>query len=358
MAHTGASLVEQVQGRVLRTAMNLPVGLKRRLLGAPVVREGQTLEPEVQMMLKLQEVSGEPKIEEQPLHEARALMVRQAAAVGGDQPIGEVRDLEVEGDTGPLPARLYVPRSLAGSGGPDASGAGLLVFFHGGAFLYGDLDSHDAPCRFLAEQAGVKVLSVAYRLAPEHRYPAQHDDCVAAYLWAVQHAGDLGVDPTRIGVGGDSAGGNLAAATAVTVAEAGVACAFQLLVYPMADARAGSASRSAFAEGFFLSQRFMDNGDEALVNDPSEHLDQRLSPVLRTSFPQRTAPAFVVTAGFDPLRDEGEEYARLMAEHGVEVLHVRHPGLIHGFFNTVGTGPASRAANRQIAQQVASALGR
>ncbi|KAJ1684513.1 hypothetical protein LUZ63_020268 [Rhynchospora breviuscula] len=349
---SGPTTGERVQGAVLRLAMNLPAAVQRRLLGAPVVREGQPLWPEVQTMLALQRLSGEPKVEEQPLEVARPLLVRQARAVGGHQRVGRVDALRVDGDAGELDARLYVPHSLLG----DRRPSGLLVFFHGGGFLYGDLDSHDAPCRLLAEQAGVRVLSVDYRLAPEHPYPAAHDDAVAAYLWAVRHADELGVDPARIGVGGDSAGGNIAAATALTVAEAGVRCALQLLVYPMTDARGLSASRREYAEGFYLSQRFMDNATDALLTDPAQERDPRLSMVLRTSFPERTAPAFVVTAGFDPLRDEGEQYAALLAAHGVPVTHVRHEGLIHGFFNAVGGGQAARAANRQVAEQVRLAL--
>ncbi|WP_229660721.1 alpha/beta hydrolase [Marmoricola endophyticus] len=344
---------ERVQAAVLRLAMNLPPALQRRLVGPPVVREGQRLQPETQMMLTLQRVSGEPKVEEQPLEEARPLLVRQARAVGGHQPVGRVDALRVGGGAGDLDARLYVPRALLG----DRRPSGLLVFFHGGGFLYGDLDSHDAPCRFLAEQAGVRVLSVDYRLSPEHPYPAPHDDAVTSYLWAVQHAEELGVDPARIGVGGDSAGGNLAASVALTVAEAGVRCALQLLVYPMTDARAQAPSRRTYAEGFYLSARFMDNAEEALLTDPAQREDPRLSMVLRRDVPALTAPAFVVTAGFDPLRDEGEEYAALLAAHGTPVTHVRHEGLIHGFFNVVGCGQASRAANLQIAEQVRAALG-
>ena len=346
-------LGERVQAGVLRAAMNLPATVQRRLIGPAVVREGEALQPETQLMLELQRASGEPRVEDQPLAEARTLLVRQARAVGGLVGVGEVRELRVAGDVGELDARLYVPHALL----DDERPSGLLVFFHGGGFLYGNLDTHDAPCRFLAERAGVRVLSVDYRLAPEHRFPAAHDDALAVYLWAVGHAADLGVDPARIGVGGDSAGGNLAASTALTLAEAGVGCAFQLLVYPMTDARGQSASRKDYADGFFLSTRFSDNADKALLNDDAERLDPRLSVVLRTSLPARLAPAFVVTAGFDPLRDEGEAYAAQLAAHGVEVLHVRHPGLIHGFFNTVGCGQASRAANRQIADQLAAALG-
>ena len=157
------------------------------------------------------------------------------AHTGGDQPIGSVRALEVGGPAGPaLPARRRPGRS-----GP------LLVFFHGGGFWCGDLDTHDAACRFLAEQSGVRVLSVAYRLAPEHPFPAAHDDAAAAYAWTVEHAAELGADPARLGVGGDSAGGNLAAGVAIEAARHGWPCAVQLLVYPATQAGRETRERRA-----------------------------------------------------------------------------------------------------------------
>ena len=184
----------------------------------------------------------------------------------------------------------------------------LLVFFHGGGFWCGDLETHDGPCRFLAEQAGVRVLSVEYRQGPEHPFPAAHDDAAAAYAWTVEHAADLGADPARIGVGGDSAGGNLAAGVAIEAARHGWPCAVQLLVYPATQADRQTRSFELFQQGFYLTKGFMDRAEELYgVGTPAD--DPRWSPQ-HAELPAGLAPALVYTAGFDPLRDEGEAVRR------------------------------------------------
>jgi acetyl esterase len=347
------SLKARIDAVVLRGAMNLPVRLQRVLAGRPVRLDGNTLAAELQLMLRLQEVVREPKIEELPLPEARAMLVHQAQLVGGDVPIGSVRDLVVDGAEGRLRARLYVPEALVRASSPASP---LLMFIHGGGMMYGDLASHDAPCRFLAEQAGVRVLAIDYRLAPEHQFPVAVEDCAAAYRWLVAHADELGADPARLAVGGDSAGGYLAATTAVTAAEEGLPLAFQLLVYPATDFTQVSRSRELFAEGFFLSQRFMDGAQNAYFPPGTDLADPQASVLMRAKFPDGLAPAFVATAGFDPLRDEGEAYAALLAEHGVPVESERYPDLIHGFLNTVGCGRRCRAANAEIAARLRQAL--
>jgi acetyl esterase len=259
-------------------------------------------------------------------------------------PVGAVRDLPV----GDLPGRLYVP------GGATSPGP-LLVFFHGGGWIYGDLDTHDPVCRFLAERAGVRVLAVDYRLAPEHPFPAAYDDCAAAYRWVVEHAESLGADPARLAVGGDSAGGTLAATVAIVAATEGLPLAFQLLVYPASDMRGGSESRAMFAEGFFLTRQFMDAAQQSYLPRREDVIHPCASPVL-ADLPTGLAPAYVVTAGFDPLRDEGEAYARKLADAGVELELRRFPHLIHGFFNMVGPGRAGRAASEEIAVRLRAAL--
>ena len=184
----------------LAGAMSLPEPAQRVLAGRPVRIDGNQLATDLQVMLRLQRLARVPGAEELSVAEGREVLRLHTVLTAGDQPIGSVRSLEVAD----LPARLYVP-----TGAPEVGP--LLVFFHGGGFWCGDLDSHDAGCRHLAEQSGVRVLSVGYRLAPEHPFPAAHDDAAAAYAWTVEHAAELGADPTRLGVGGDSAGGNLAA---------------------------------------------------------------------------------------------------------------------------------------------------
>jgi len=229
------------------------------------------------------------------------------------------------------------------------------VFFHGGGWVYGDLDSHDPPCRFLAERSGVRVLAVDYRLAPEHPFPAAYDDAVAAYRWVLANAESLGADVDRLGLGGDSAGGNLAAATAIEAARAGSPLAFQLLVYPGTDATRDTVSKRLFGRDLYLTQVFMDQVMDQYVPDPEQRGDPRVSPLL-ADLPAGLAPAYVATAGFDPLRDEGEAYARKLADAGVEVELRRFPDQIHGFLNVVGTGCSARAACAEVAARLAVGL--
>lgn len=329
-------------------AMGLGEAQQRRLAGPPVEVDGLTLAVDLQLMLRMQRATLQPAPETLPLEKARAHTVHQSRVVGGDLPIGEVRELTAAG----LPARLYVPREEAEGPAP------LLVLFHGGGFYVGDLDSHDAPCRFLAEQAGVRVLAVDYRLAPEEQFPAAHDDAEAAYHWAVDHARELGVDPDRIGVGGDSAGANLAAATAVHAARTGLPCAFQLLVYPATDCDRDEQtypSLGHFAEGFYLTRAYMDRANESYIGPGTDLRDPRLSP-LYADLPDGLAPAYLCTAGFDPLRDEGEAYAALLEKAGVTVTVRRFEDQIHGFFNIVAAGRSSRAAMTEVAAALKAGL--
>ncbi len=327
----------------LSAAMALPEPAQRLLAGRPVRIDGNTLATDCQLMLKLQRLGRLPGAEELPVEEGREVLRHTSAHTAGDQPIGSVRSLRVAD----LPARLYLPE--------DAPRVGpLLVYFHGGGFWCGDLDSHDATCRLLSEQAGVRVLSVAYRLAPEHPFPAAPDDAAAAYAWTVEHAAELGADPARLGVGGDSAGGNLAAGVAIEAARHGWPCAVQLLVYPATQARRETRSAELFAQGFYLTRGFMDRADELYATGvPAD--DPRLSP-LQAELPDGLAPALVYTAGFDPLRDEGEAYADRLSAAGVEVDLTRFDDQFHGFVNVVGVGRSSRAANVRIARALGSAL--
>jgi acetyl esterase len=327
----------------LVSAMALPEPAQRALAGRPVTIDGNTLATDLQLMLRLQRVARLPGAETVPLARGREVLRETTAHTAGDQPIGSVRSLRVAD----LSARLYVP-----TGAPDVGP--LLVFFHGGGFFCGDLDTHDAPCRLLAEQSGVRVLSVAYRLAPEHPFPAAYDDATAAYAWTVEHAAELGTDPKRLGVGGDSAGANLSAGVAVEAARHGWPCALQLLVYPATQSRRQTRSAELFADGFYLTATFMDQADRFYAADvPAD--EPRLSP-LHAELPAGLAPALVYTAGFDPLRDEGEAYAEKLRAAGVAVELTRFADQIHGFFNIVGVGRTSRAANLRIARALADAL--
>ena len=344
-----ASAVQHSEKAVLRGALALPESVQRRLAGRPVARDGQTLAADTQLMLRLQRLSRDQAAETLPILEGRTTLRRQAILAGGDQPIGAVRDLPV----GDRPGRLYVPSDI---NGPLSTPGPLLVFFHGGGWIYGDLDSHDAACRFLAERSGVRVLSVDYRLAPEAPFPAAVEDAEAAYAWVVANAESIGADPTRLAVGGDSAGACLATTTAIAAARAGLPLAFQLLIYPGTDHTGSSASRESFAEGFYLTSEFMDLATSTYLPEGTP-LDDPVASPLYADLPAGLAPAYVVTAGFDPLRDEGEAYARKLADAGVEVELKRFPDQIHGFFNIVGVGRTARAANAEIAAKLGAALG-
>jgi acetyl esterase len=199
------------------------------------------------------------------------------------------------------------------------------------------------------------VLAVDYRLAPEHRFPAAYDDAVAAYRWAVEHVEELGVDRDRIAVGGDSAGGNLAAGVALEAARSGLPCAFQLLVYPATDATRATESLRLFGAGFYLSAEFMELANDSYMTEGLDPRDPRLSPAY-ADVPEGVAPAYVCTAGFDPLRDEGEAYARKLSDAGVTVELKRFEDQIHSFFNIVGVGRSSRAAVAEIADRLRAGL--
>jgi acetyl esterase len=230
-----------------------------------------------------------------------------------------------------------------------------VVFYHGGGWVVCDLDTHDAFCRFLAKGTGFPVLSVAYRLAPENPFPAALDDCMAAFRWAVDEADTLGVDPGRIVVAGDSAGGNLAAAVAQqTTGDGGPKPAFQVLIYPVTDLSAKTRSYRLFADGYFLTEAQMDWYRHHYIGS-ADGTDPRCSPLLAedlTGLP----PAYVTTAGFDVLRDEGEAYAARLRDAGVPTTLRRHDGLVHGWINAVSIGRSPRRAGDELVAAIRDAL--
>ena len=322
----------------VRALAGLPHGLLRLLVGGPVVIDGQELHVEVQLVLKLLRIAGESPLEMLGVPDARAQITEEAHTFEGPKlQVQRVEEIAVSGAVGPLAARLYVPDATA-------SDSGLLLYFHGGGFVVGDLETHDNTCRFLAREAGVRVLAVDYRRAPEHRFPAAIDDALAAFRFAVEHASDLGADPARVAVGGDSAGGNLAAGVArLAAADDGPAPALQLLFYPWLDLSSKRESYRLFGDGFFLTEGDLDWYKGHYLAEQSAALDPRCSPLLAEEL-GGIAPAYIATAGFDPLRDEGEDYARRLRAAGVPVALRRHRGLIHGFVNALAMGHAGRDA--------------
>ena len=328
---------ERVARRVLRTLGALPTGAQRLIGGRPIRIDGQELHTEVQMALRLLNLAAGETFETMPLDQGRAQISSEAWVFGDPIPVGTVRDMTIPGPAGPIPARLYRP---SGVEEPSA----LLVYYHGGGWVLGDVEVSDSACRVLALNAGLSVLSVDYRLAPENPFPAAVEDAVAAFRYAVDNAASLGVDPAAVGVGGESAGGNLAAVVSqITTAEPGPAPAFQLLFFPVTDLSSKHPSYRLFPDGFFLTEAQMDWYRDHYLSDPSHAFDPRVSPLLAedlTGLP----PAYVAVAGFDPLRDEGEAYARRLKQASVPVTLRRHSGLVHGIINATGVGHAGREA--------------
>jgi len=328
---------ERVARRLLRILGGLPTGVQRTLGGRPIRIDGQELNPEVQMALRLLNLAAGETFETLPLDQGRAQISSEAWVFGDAIPVATVRDMTIPGPAGPIPARLYRPGDIEE---PTA----LLVYFHGGGWVLGDLEVSDSACRFLAVNGGLAVLSVDYRLAPEHPFPAAVEDAVAAFRYAVDNAASLGVDPAAIGVGGESAGGNLTAVVAqITTAEPGPAPAFQLMFFPVTDLSTKHPSYRLFPTGFFLTEAQMDWYRDHYLTDPAHAFDPRVSPLLAEDI-SGLPPAYLAVAGFDPLRDEGEAYARRLKQAGVPVTLRRHSGLIHGIINATGVGRAGRDA--------------
>ncbi|MCU0259862.1 MAG: alpha/beta hydrolase [Ilumatobacteraceae bacterium] len=302
------------------------------------------LHPDARALLDLLEQLGQPAIHEVgagPVRELRARMV-----VPSTIEVGEARDL----DAGGVPARLYRPSTVAG---PELTG--VLVWLHGGGWALGTLDESDDTARALCEASGHRVLSVDYRLAPEHPYPAGLTDCLTAVRWVAHHAAELGVDPARVAVGGDSAGANLAAVVA-NLQPAGLR--FQVLVYPVTDARCEGESYDRYGTGHLLTTESMRWFVQAYLGDgPGTPVDPRVSPLLAAEHVLAGAPpALVITADHDPLHDEGRAYAERLLAAGVAASHVCFHGQVHGFFGLPSIVGDAGPARRLVGAAVAAAL--
>ncbi|MGW4060361.1 alpha/beta hydrolase [Amycolatopsis sp. NPDC004747] len=332
----------RAQAAASQLAFWLPTPVRRAVAGRTVRIDGQDLALDAQLLLRLQRIAR-AELVQGSVEQSRALLDAGRRLVSGKpiEPVS-VREIAVPTPDGDLPSTLYTPVGL-----PERSP--LLVFFHGGGWVIGTRASHDNAVRFLAKHAGVRVLSIEYRLAPEFPFPAATEDALAAFEYAVAKAADLGADPDRIAVGGDSAGGNLAAVTAQqAVRRGGPAPAFQLLIYPATDFARRYRSQDLFAENLFLTDAHMKWFEGHYVPPGTDLTDPRLSP-LHAEDLSGLPPALVVTAGFDPLRDEGEAYAQKLREAGVEVALRRHEDLIHGFINFTGVGTRFREALAEMA---------
>jgi acetyl esterase len=281
------------------------------------------LDPGLKVVLDQLSANPGPELHELPVAQARAFF-DQMQLPRPEVKIAAVEDRKIAGPAGEIPVRIYRPEGAAPFPG--------LVYFHGGGWVIGSLETHDGSCRDLANRVGCVVVSVDYRLAPESRYPAAAEDCYAATKWVAEHAAELGVDPKRIAVGGDSAGGNLTAVvTQMARDRRGPALRFQLLIYPVTDADFSRASYRENAEGYLLSTKAMEWFWNHYVPDAAQRVEPYASP-LRAKDLAGLPPAFVITAEFDPLRDEGEAYAKKLQAAGVPTVLKRYDGAIHGFF--------------------------
>jgi acetyl esterase len=342
-----SSLRARIRHRIARFALSLPSRVQVALSGGkPVVIDGLTLNPELQLMFALQRKMGAKKLTEGEVERCRYRMRRDCIENAGPLvEVGAVRDLTIDGPAGPLRARHYAPPKARGD-------EPLLVYFHGGGFVLGDVDTHDPGNRLLCRHGGVHVLSVEYRLAPEHPFPAAFEDALAAFQWACANAASLGADASRVGVGGDSAGAHLSCVVSTYLVHRGErAPSIQVLLYPPIDRETVRPSVDLFAEGFILEKN-----DIARFQDwYSGHLkepDARAMPLHAMKHPKGLAKhphSVVVTAGFDPLRDEGEEYAAHLERAGNSVVLRRFDDLVHGFNHLVGVSPTAREAFVEIA---------
>jgi acetyl esterase len=333
--------LEAAVGRLLG---RLPGAVARALAcERPLVLDGLTLDPHVQAIRASRARLHPHGLCEPTVEAGRRRYTREVLALHPrPTPVADVRALRVAGAAGELDARLYVP---------PAPGDALLVYFHGGGFVIGDLDTHDEPCRQLCAWAGTRVLSVAYRLAPEHPFPAALEDALAAFRWARAHAASLGADPARVSAGGDSAGGQLATVVSRTLAATSDRPRAQLLLYPVTQFGPRTRSHDLFGDARLILEsrdmtafrRLLTSGVAVAEEDP------RLSPLLAETFAEQP-PALVVTAGFDPLRDEGRAYAERLRAAGSRVEALEFGSLVHGFVHMTTVSPGARSAMRRMAE--------
>ncbi|MBO0849769.1 MAG: alpha/beta hydrolase [Pseudonocardia sp.] len=309
--------------------------------------------PEAEQLLALLAEAGAPPFEELTVPAARAATQGFLELQGEPGAVAAVTNRTVPGPLGEIPVRVYTPTRSSASGPTP-----VVVYFHGGGWVIGDLGVVDNPCRRLAAATGAVVVSVDYRLAPEHRYPAAFDDCFAATSWAAEHAGELGGDPSLLAVAGDSAGGNLAAAVALAARDrGGPALVAQLLIYPVTDFNFSTDSYRDNAEGYLLTKASMQwfwahyLGAQELADDP-------YACPARAGDLAGLPPAYVATCEYDPLRDEGEAYAQRLAEAGVKVTAKRFDGMLHGFLWMAGVIPSGLGIYDDLVAVLQQATGR
>lgn len=333
--------LQRAERALARAAVALPDPAVAALAGAPVEVDGRTLDRRVQLVLRLNRLARKPALTAGTVEAARRGMEAACAIFVPDPPEVGVEDTTLAG----RPARVYRA---------TGAGPGAFLFFHGGGWTLGSLDSHDVPCRRFARETGLVVVSVDYRLAPEHPFPAAYDDALAAFRALAAEAGRFGVDPARIAVGGDSAGGNLTVGVALATRGDPVRPRFQLPLYPGLDATCSMASHRTVGRGFYLEEDdirwFLDR------YAPPDRRDVRMSPWFAADIGGQP-PGVLFTAGFDPLRDEGDAWAARAQAAGVDLALRSHPGLIHGWLQMTDATPAAEAAFGEACDALRRAVG-
>ena len=355
--HAPMRLASRLQGAVSTIGVKvipwIPTPAKRALFGGrSVTIDGNTLDPTLQLMLSgLRAVGIDGLVVDDDPGASRAQMRQLLMELPGPQIHVDVDDLSLPGPAGEIPARHYRPA--------NGATAPLLVFYHGGGWAIGDLDSYDALCRLTCRDAGIHVVSIDYRLAPEHPAPAAIEDAYAAFRWAYDHAEELGAAPGRVAVGGDSAGGNLAAVVCQRARDEGAPTpVLQWLIYPRTDFTAQTRSMGLFARGFLLTKRDIDWFESQYLRGSGvDRADPRVSPLLAESL-AGLAPALIAVAGFDPLRDEGESYAAALQAAGTAVDLRCMGSLTHGFANLFQLGGGSAAATTELISALRAHLSR
>jgi acetyl esterase len=310
------------------------------------------LHPQARALLNLIEEKGLPPTHTLTPAQARH-WYRERRFVTQPQPpeVALVRELRATGPLGDVALRLYRPLgSTAGQLLP------VLVYYHGGGWVIGDLESHDTLCRELANGSGCAVVAVDYRMGPEHRFPGAVDDALAATRWVRANAASLQLDASRMAIGGDSAGGNLAAVVAIAAREAGdLPIAFQLLIYPATDMRRGAPSHQSNGQGYLLTSDTITYFHDHYIDDARHDLDWRASPLLQPDL-SRLPPSFILTAGYDPLRDEGLQYAQALTQAGSKAALVCFERQIHGFITMGKVLDEANVAVSLCASQLRQAL--
>lgn len=352
MPQNRTSLPHRIELAVGRALFRLPPRMQLLLSGRPaVMREGATLHPQMQLLIAMsRQADAVTTLSHPSVEKARRFMLRSTARFPDAAPeVGSVRDFSIHTDVATLPARHYAPVQRRSNPAP------LLVYYHGGGFVLGNLETHDHLCRSFCQGANAHVISVEYRKAPEHPYPAAPHDALAGFRYAQDNAAALGADPERVAVGGDSAGANLATFVARHCRDDRPPFA-QILIYPVTDRDNGTRSRQLFQKGFLLTLQDIAWFDRHYADErPND--DPDLSP-LRDPNLLGLCPTLLVTAEFDPLRDEGEAYARALASAGNSVDFWREPGLIHGFVHSAPVSEASQQAVDRLVIRTARLLDR